>query len=400
MTSPFPVRPTREVALVLLALALSLVPGQARPDDLRDDDGCRARAGARREAEPCDPVVVRFATVGDSREEAGAAYLNAQDRIWLQNTRVWSRIMREIQTHRPQLLFFNGDMIMGYQDAGVAANHEAMNRQYAFWRGMVTQLLETGTYVVPVPGNHETQQKGKDAAGKTFKLSRPANEVLWRDNMGDLIVDAGRFAAITGAAPARVSATSPSDPATASADHISTDQAQLTYSFDVGTAHFTVLNTDPVGYDAHAPLAWLEADLRAARAAGARSFFVFGHKPAFTYFYPLASGVPTTATNGLDSLADLSNRDAFWGLVEQYGASYFCGHEHIYDVMQPAGGRAWQVIVGSGGSPFEADAVQPIDRTYAYAVVEVHASGRAEATTYGFGEAQGLTTVLKRWRLR
>jgi len=331
--------------------------------------------------------------VGDSREEAGASYLTPQDAIWLQNTRVWTRIMNEARHHRPELLFFNGDMIMGYKDAAVPANHEELNRQYAFWRGMVTQLLEGGTYVVPVPGNHETQDK---AAGKKSKV---ANEVLWRDNMADLVFDAKRFAAIVGSAPARFDPANNPSVLTAAADKVSTDQKQLTYSFDVGTTHFAVVNTDPVGNDAHAPAAWLAADFAAARAAGATRFFVFGHKPAFSYFYTLATGLPTTKLNGLDAVADLSGRDAFWKVIEDYGATYFCGHEHIYDVSRPKGG-AYQVIVGAGGSPFESDAVKPIDRTYAYAVIEVYANGDARITTYGFPEDQGPTRKLASWRLR
>jgi 3',5'-cyclic AMP phosphodiesterase CpdA len=338
-------------------------------------------------------VVLTFVTVGDSREEAGATYLTPQDAIWLQNTRVWSRIMQEARQHRPELLFFNGDMIMGYKDASVPAYHEELNRQYAFWRGMVTQLLEGGTYVVPVPGNHETQDK---AAGKKSKV---ANEVLWRDNMADLVLDAKRFAEIVGTAPGRFEPANNPFAVTAAADAITTDQRQLTYSFDVGTTHFAVVNTDPVGNDAHAPAAWLAADFAAARAAGAKRFFVFGHKPAFSYFYGLSSGVPTTKLNGLDAVADLSGRDAFWKVIEDHGATYFCGHEHIYNVSQPKG-AAYQVIVGSGGSPFESDAVKPIDRTYAYAVVDVYASGRARVTTYGFSEGLGPTRQLASWRLK
>jgi len=388
---------TRFLAGALAALCL-LVAAPARADSFDyADPRCHAlqsegEARSPRADDDCR-IVFSFATVGDSREEAGATYLTPQDAIWLQNTKVWSRIIREVEALRPELLFFNGDMIMGYKDAAVAANHEQMNREYAFWRGMATQLLETGTYVVPVPGNHETQDK---AAGKKAKV---ANEVLWRDNMADLVLDVPRFTALVGAAPARFDATnSPSSPGTAALDHITTDQTELSFSFDVGAAHFVVINTDPVGYDAHAPVAWLEADLAAARKAGARQYFVFGHKPAFSYFYPLASGVPTTKTNGLDSVADLSGRDAFWRLVDEYGATYFCGHEHIYDVMQPTG-HAWQVLVGSGGSPFESDTVQPIDRTHAYAVVKIFASGRVHATAYGFSEQLGPTVVLKDWDL-
>ena len=49
---------------------------------------------------------------------------------------------REIARRGPELPFFNGDMIMGYADSSVPANNEDMNRQYAFWRGMVSQLIE------------------------------------------------------------------------------------------------------------------------------------------------------------------------------------------------------------------------------------------------------------------
>ncbi len=70
-----------------------------------------------------DPVLLRFSTVGDSRQdpkEADATMLplTAQDKIWLQNTKAWSRIMRGIEAQKSKLLFFNGDMIMGYGLAG------------------------------------------------------------------------------------------------------------------------------------------------------------------------------------------------------------------------------------------------------------------------------------------
>lgn len=390
-----------------LALGIATLASVARAATGYDHDDARCHALASRgaaagpRADPDCQVVLTFATVGDSREEEGASYLTPQDAVWLQNSKVWSRMMREIERHQPELLFFNGDMIMGYGDAATAANHEKMNRQYAFWRGMVTRLLESGTYVVPVPGNHETQDK------KAGKISKVANEVLWRDNMADLILDAERFQDLVGSAPAGFStANNPCGPVangactavTAAADHVTTDQTQLSYSFDVGSSHFVVINTDPVGHDAHAPAAWLAQDLAAAKQAGAARFFVFGHKPAYSYFYPLASGVPTAKTNGLDSVSDLSGRDAFWSLVEQYGATYFCGHEHVYHPSRPLGG-AWQVIVGSGGSPFESDTVQPIDRTYAYAVVTIFASGRVHATTYGFPEGLGPTQQLASWDL-
>ena len=194
----------------------------------------------------------------------------------------------------------------------------------------------------------------------------------------------------------------PSAPATAVADGISTDQTQLSYSFDVAGSHFAVVNTDPVGNDTHAPAAWLATDLGAAGKNGARHFFVFGHKPAFSCLYPVADGTPSAGGNGLDEVANHRGRDAFWAVIERFHASYFCGHEHIDNVSQPleaSAGSAYQVIVGSGGSPFEAGTVRPLDRTYSYAVVKVHRSGRVEAHAYGFSEGYGPTHRLKTWGL-
>ena len=102
-----------------------------------------------------DPVVMSFATVGDSRADPATAE-TAQDKVYLQNTRALSRILREIQAARPKALFFNGDMIMGY-----TADKAVIGRQYAYWRGMTAGLMESGTYVVPVTGNHEMQFQGQ-----------------------------------------------------------------------------------------------------------------------------------------------------------------------------------------------------------------------------------------------
>jgi hypothetical protein len=66
------------------------------------------------QAYAADPVVLTFSTAGDSREDPTTVGKTAQDAIWLQNSKAWSRIMRTIQTQKPSMLFFNGDIIMGY----------------------------------------------------------------------------------------------------------------------------------------------------------------------------------------------------------------------------------------------------------------------------------------------
>ncbi len=350
-------------------------------------------------AQASDPVVLRFATVGDSRHDPVAfdptqGPLNAQDAIWLQNTKAWSRILREVAAQKSKILFFNGDMIMGYGKAGPTASTSvtdvagsdlmAFYRQYGFWRGMVATLMEAGTYVVPVAGNHEVQSK---ADGKRAVVE---NEEAWRANMGDLIIDTDRFTAIVGKQATNVSTRNHG-----ASDGLPTDQSRLSYSFDVEDSHFAIINTDPVGDDNVAPSVWLNQDLTEARSRGAKHFFIFGHKPAFTYVYQKKQRSKASAS-GLDKFP--AKRDAFWDVVEQFSATYFCGHEHMYNMMQPRG-AAWQVLVGTGGSPWDAkpgeETLHPAsDRSYAWASVAVHRSGKVEIQGYGFSDTYGPTKLL------
>jgi len=328
-------------------------------------------------------VLLSFATVGDSRAEEGAAELTAQDKIWLQNTPVITRIAREVEHQRPNFFFFNGDMIMGYK-----TDSNYLNRQYAFWRGMMSGLLESGTYLIPVPGNHEVQEKTKDpATGKTVKLARQSNEDAWRANMGDLIIDATRWNRLLGESPGAWSVEN--TPTVGGPDGITTDQRQLSYSFDFRQAHFTVINTDAVGQDGRAPVQWLAQDLAAAQQRGAKYFFVFGHKPAYSYKYSASM----TKIEGFDQFPD--NQKAFWDLMEQYSATYFCGHQHIFHIEQPRaadGGHAYQVLVGSGGSPLDSPAGETsvaTDHMYAWVGVELMRAGELRLTAYGFDEPRG-----------
>jgi hypothetical protein len=180
----------------------------------------------------------------------------------------------------------------------------------------------------------------------------------------------------------------------ADADGRTTDQSKLNYSFDYKGLHFAVINTDAVGVETSAPANWLQADLSAAQGRGIKKFFVFGHKPAYTYVYQ--AGVSGA---GLDATpATTAKRDAFWSVIENFKATYFCGHEHIYNISQPRGG-AYQVLVGAGGSPFDqkvsgaASANPATDRSYSWATVKVHADGGVDILGYGFDEHFGPTQL-------
>ena len=343
-----------------------------------------------------DPVIFTFSTVGDSRYDRKETDVTAQDKIWQQNTRALSRILREIEAAKPAALFFNGDMIMGYK-----TNASILDPEYAYWRGMVANLMETGTYVVPIPGNHEMQIKiknqpkeGKAASSEedVLKVAQPVCGDIWRHNMGDLILETNLWFKLVGAPVEAWDVTNA--PSIGGSDGITTDQTQLTYSFDCKHIHFSIINTDAVGKDSHAPVHWLEQDFAAAKLRGCTRFFVFGHKMAFTYQFNPSFGI-----KGLDQFPD--NLQAFWKVVTDYKATYFCGHEHLFHAMQPVrteGNDPWQIIVGSGGSPFEAKpgmSSNPNDRKYAWANVDVHASGLVNVVIRGFDEHYGPTETIQ-----
>lgn len=386
-----------------------------------DHEGYEGRDGSR--------VVLTFSTVGDSRQDPASFdkasignTLSGQDSIWLQNTKAFARILRTVQAQKASMLFFNGDMIHGYGWANIgytsAFDQSSISgpvmptttsqivgsdlmkfyQQYGFWRGMVAPVMEAGTYVFPVPGNHETECKACPKNSDGQRVAKVENEQAWAANMGDLILDTARFTSILGSPPV-----SPNfGPVSGSPDGLTTDQSKLGYSFDYKNLHFAVINTDPVGAETSAPTHWLSADLAAAKSRGVKKIFVFGHKPAYTYNY--STGAPVTGA-GLDATATTTaNRDAFWNVIEANGAVYFCGHEHIFDISQPRGG-AYQVLVGAGGSPFDqkvsgGPSVSPsTDRSYSWATVKVRENGSVVILAYGFDEHFGPTRLIQRVHL-
>ncbi len=438
-------------------------------------------------AQVADPVIFSFATLGDSRTDpnkpdattllanpspttqGGVPSLTGtilpQDNEYVQNTQAFGAILAGIQAQNPNLLFFNGDMVYGYgrptlpaawangkpnswssaQSVSPDAVFEFV--QYAYWRGMVAPLFLNGTYVIPVPGNHETQCSYSAApysatapnpncddtahGNLSGKTAYADNENMFRFNTSDLVQDLVtniRFSNVTGFFATNANGLTQATAPQASTNNgpISSPQQDLTYSFDIQAQpglllHFAIINTDPSGADGIAPSDWLATDFAAAKQRGASKFFVFGHKPAFTYNYSAASG-GNPGPGGLDATVNAQNvpafRNTFWSVITQYNATYFSGHEHTVNVAKfadPTGtyqGTPYQVIVGSGGSPFDDKLVgtcsatnppgctepkltNPYDRYYAWALVSVHASGKVSLQVSGFSDQFGPVQDLK-----
>jgi len=107
-------------------------------------------------------------------------------------------------------------------------------------------------------------------------------------------------------------------------------------------------------------LAWISSEC----ASNTNNFpiFVVGHEPAY----------PANRHVG-DSLdANEPDRDAFWALLEQYKATYICGHTHYYSTY--SGDWATQIDVGNAGNPG--------DSKQTFVVFTVNDDGSVSRTTH------------------
>jgi hypothetical protein len=248
---------------------------------------------------------------------------------------------------KPNFFFMDGDLVFGYTN-----DTTALDRELKGWLALyqASPLATSGIELVPIPGNHETQNLAKVATASA--------ERTWLRAMGTYITRGGN------------------GPAAGGPDGYTTDQSRLSYSFDYKDAHFVTINTDGFGKDWHAPGQWVASDLAAAKARGQKHAFVIGHKPAYPY--------PTVPTDGL--VQDAPARDLFWNALatNQVEAS-FSAHNHEYYRSQPTG-KTWMVIAGNGGTGLDAGLDMSIKGTgnwYGYSVVTVLNDGRVFLKSYG-----------------
>ncbi len=287
-----------------------------------------------------------FVVVGCNRVDKADTAGNPSTANIVQLTRTFRDIAA--LTPHPRFLFFIGDLTLGYTSDTVQ-----LATELRAWRALyeASPLARSGVELVAIPGNHETQNG--------TKISYAAAERTWLRVMAPYVRRGGN------------------GPRAGGADGLATDQSRLTYSFNDRDAHFITLNTDPVGQDWHVPVNWVAADVRTARAHGAKHIFAFGHKPAYPY--------PTVPTDGLSH--DQASRDAFWSALTQGSVeAMFSAHNHVYYRAQPFANTTWQVIAGNGGSPLETTidlSIPSSGKYYGFVVTTVTNGGRVYAKSYG-----------------
>ncbi|MEM1415943.1 MAG: metallophosphoesterase family protein [Myxococcota bacterium] len=150
-----------------------------------------------------------------------------------------------------------------------------------------------------------------------------------------------------------------------------------TYAVDVGTAHLAMLNSNydyrshpgredhPAGPGGNREgwvddrtLAWLDADLGAARAAGQKHLFVFAHEPGFPNGGHVRDGL---YWNG-DPVV-LAQRAKLFAILGRHGvAAIVHGDEHNYSRVlvdeatlgAPIERPVWHLVSGGAGAPYYA----------------------------------------------
>jgi Purple acid Phosphatase, N-terminal domain/Calcineurin-like phosphoesterase len=116
------------------------------------------------------------------------------------------------------------------------------------------------------------------------------------------------------------------------------------YSFDVGGAHFCALFAPGEAPPPH-HLAWLDRDLAAARAAGARWLIVYQHAALFAH--------------GSSHPARTEVRDAVVPILERHGVDlHLSGHDQSYERTHPLceGGTRVAISARAGGARIAAGA--------------------------------------------
>ncbi len=257
----------------------------------------------------------------------------------------------------PKYLFLSGDIILGYTNGDTVT----LASEYAAWTQLYlnSPLAATSVKLVVMPGNHEVENNSSATQALVA-----AERTFVREMQPYIIGNNGPVA--TGLIPGT--------------DSLTTDQSQLSYSFNYKNLsdkndHFVIVDTDPVGRDWRAPYRWVNTDVTAARQAEARHIFAIGHKPA----YP--SGL--SPTDGLVMYP--YQRDMFWDALQSNRSEVmFAAHNHTWDTVhynyaQPAL-STWQVVAGNAGSSPTGGWAAPY---FGYTVVNIYTSGQVIAQSMG-----------------
>lgn len=262
----------------------------------------------------------------------------------------------------PDLLFFGGDLVMGYADD----KGEVLRSQMAAWIDVIKKLPHTPrTQYVVMTGNHELNRKIGDT-----RLPNPPTDGVWTR----LITSAGLVP---------YEAKGPT-PLTSAEDHLVSDQRALSFSFDRGSVHFVVLNTDTrvTTQDVETgetkigmiPVHWLNADLDAAeKNSKVKCVVVMGHRNVIDPENAKGDAPidPECAVPMIESLKSHAKVRA-----------YVCAHVHAFDITRIGNSGLQQVVFGNGGSKLEKGWDPKGGRTFGFGYFKAYTDGSLGVIPY------------------
>jgi hypothetical protein len=276
----------------------------------------------------------RFAVFSDSRsdvitEKCSDANTGVSPVLAL----VVNDILDRHQSNPINLVIFPGDMIAGYLQRDQKSVAECNRLQLIHWRNTMKPLLDAGIQIRVTAGNHDLATLTKpQLESYCSPHNRPYipsldNVNVLKEVLGDMFLG---------------------NPGPAS-------DMGLTYSFDAGGCHFSLLTAYTMFENSsfsNETLRWLENDLKQASEKNLH-IIVAAHPPAFPGGGHMWDSLPffdpeysCEYYSGIDSRKD---RDRFWNLLKKFGAvAYLCGHEHNIQVQCVEG--VWQ-IVSAGLTP-------------------------------------------------
>ncbi|MEO0322658.1 MAG: metallophosphoesterase family protein [Myxococcota bacterium] len=293
--------------------------------------------------EPTGLTRFEFVALSDSRSGLGPA----DTQYGGTNAEVLRALLQgAVARGRPRAIVFAGDLIDGYT---------TWPRSYVFelemWQRAV-QPVHAHVPIYEVMGNHEALLDVW-ANGWAAAQTEPSAEGLFAEAF---VNPTGSPEAAPGAPPYR----------------------ENTYAFDLGSAHLVALNSNyryrsHPGQDGHpagpegnregwlddATLAWLDADLAAAREAGQQHLFVFAHEPGF----PNGGHVQDALYWNGEVPEVLAQRAKLYGILGRHGVTAIVhGDEHNYSRLlvdaetlgAPMERPVWQLISGGAGAPYYA----------------------------------------------
>ncbi len=312
-----------------------------------------------------------FAFMGDSRSGEGFG----QESFSGHNRAALSEALRTAQINKAEFILFTGDLITGY-----SSDRTTMEIQYEQFKKTLRQIGHCIPFY-PAIGNHElwgdaypVVKDGKEYNLMVNKDGSDSSESLFADEFNNF--------ESTFPAPEK-------DRGKAGPSYRGT-----VYSFDYGSCHFTVLNTDywfrrvlPFdsdlfsalftefggnrnGYIMDSQLKWLDEDLAKARLRGIKYLFVMQHQPIF----PNSSHIQDSMYWGIRNngkWSGLNDKSIFRGdigdmrekyltILSKHGVkAVLCSHEHGYNRMKidselspNVKNTIWQITSAGAGAPY------------------------------------------------